>query len=541
MDDYFDEDGAHHWVDEDDPYVELDSFNDDNDQPRSSSDGSSSDCCDVVLPYESEHPNKYVPWAMKQYPPDVIEAWTMLHNCTLSGNQQPAPEFLDKLSKEVLDQPNHEGETLLYMAAFRGHYQMVATLLNAGANPHKGDEFFDMTPLFVAVQNCHIECVNKLLEHVPVNHENTSGFTALFKAAQFGPHKDMLRYLSQPPPHLQEIIHKTRPQNEVILDTLLEKGADVNFTSKVGLTPLLVATRENNVYAVRRLLECGADPMALYKHPISSMKSPLSALDMAAEDESTESLQVILEKCSDNKTLMSRNSAMCLAVRKGNLPCVQALIDTGFDADMGVKLPPAELEQFRSSEDALPILTCIDKVNLDLARYLLSRGASPLYHNLPIAEPFDRCPVYNAFLKSRALLEILLAHCADMKSCPTLRDVHFPIRDPAVWERTPSCFEVILRAGFRLNLDSLNFSDIHLQGRNIEDVARIWWFYTDEIPKDEYLNAILVDFIEMPRSLADLCRVTIRRSISFPKLAKPSTSVRLLPIPQHLQDYVGHM
>lgn len=44
----------------------------------------------------------------------------------------------------------------------------------------------------------------------------------------------------------------------------------------------------------------------------------------------------------------------------------------------------------------------------------------------------------------------------------------------------------------------------------------------------------------MPRSLADLCRVTIRRSICFPKLAKPSESVQLLPIPQHLQDYIGH-
>lgn len=30
---------------------------------------------------------------------------------------------------------------------------MVSTLLKAGANPHKGDEFFDMTPLFVGKQN----------------------------------------------------------------------------------------------------------------------------------------------------------------------------------------------------------------------------------------------------------------------------------------------------------------------------------------------------------------------------------------------------
>lgn len=85
------------WEDGGDPYVV--SFDED-DQHETSSDGSSSDCGDVLLPFESEHPNKYVPWAMKQYPPDVIEAWTRVHNCTLSGNHQLASEFLEKLSKE---------------------------------------------------------------------------------------------------------------------------------------------------------------------------------------------------------------------------------------------------------------------------------------------------------------------------------------------------------------------------------------------------------------------------------------------------------
>lgn len=182
---------------------------------------------------------------------------------------------------------------------------------------------------------------------------------------------------------------------------------------------------------------------------------------------------------------------MCLAVRKGNLPCVQALIDAGFDADMGVKLPPTELEQFRSSQDAVPILTCVDKVNLELVRYLLSRGASPLYRNLPIAEPLERCPLYNAFLKSNTLLEVLLMHCADMKSCPTLGDISFPITELGIWEQSPSCFELVMQAGFRLDLDSMTFDDIRLHRRTVKEVAKIWWTYTDEIPKNEHLIEIL--------------------------------------------------
>lgn len=505
--------------------------------------GDSSDYPDGPLPYESEHPNKYVPWSMKMYPPDIIEAWTMVHNSALTGNGIWLPEFLGKLQKEVLDQPNHDRETLLYMAAFRGHADIVEELLKAGASPNKGDEFVGMTPLATAVKNCHTECVKKLLEYTDVNEKNSDGFTAIFSAADFGPDQHEVEILNCP--HYKANLQINKPKNRVILELLIKKGADVNYVSDVGLTPLLVAASSNNAYATRRLLECGADPMALYKDYISLHTAPITALDKAAEQGCTKSLKVIVEFCAGNKALMSRSSAMHLAVRAGHLSCVKYLVNSGFDADLGVKLSRSELDQFSKSDDAVPVLTSLDKNYGRIGKYLLSHGALPLYRGLPIAEPLDRCPIYVAFRNSDdCVLQELLGRCAFLERAGQAvgngSRVEFPVTEPIIWEQSPTCFEMILRAGFEMDLESAPFEAIVGKGNILEIVTKIWWQLTDQIPRHPHLVSILGSNVEKPRTLTDLCRVAVRRRIGFPRLAEGYIAARNLPIPPHLQDFISY-
>jgi len=135
--------------------------------------------------------------------------------------------------------------TPLKFAAEHGHFDIVQYLMEKGShinNPISGR----CGPLIDASHNGHFKIVNELVRAGANVHSTTADGTApLTFIAGFGPK------------------HAIKPnQVEIIgcLQTLIDAGADVNSTDKLGKNPLTAAIIAMNADTVRFLLDNGSDP-----------------------------------------------------------------------------------------------------------------------------------------------------------------------------------------------------------------------------------------------------------------------------------------
>jgi ankyrin repeat protein len=124
------------------------------------------------------------------------------------------------------------GRTALMAAASNGNNQMVEVLLDEmGAAPSLANSSGDSAIMFaVDKQNDNREIVNMLLaRNVNVNSRNVAGMTPLMLAIQ--------------------------NQNDIMVDFLLSKYASTNARSTDGRDVLIHAVIEDNLFAVRKLLQ----------------------------------------------------------------------------------------------------------------------------------------------------------------------------------------------------------------------------------------------------------------------------------------------
>jgi ankyrin repeat protein len=125
------------------------------------------------------------------------------------------------------------GATALSVAIAAGEVECVQLLLNAGAD-HKAKDVNDGTQLMIAAQRGNAECLQLLL-NAGANKEatNAKNSTALLFAATHG--------------HLE------------CIKCLLKAGCDVNTLTTDGVSDLFLAVFSNHVDCVRALVEAGAD------------------------------------------------------------------------------------------------------------------------------------------------------------------------------------------------------------------------------------------------------------------------------------------
>jgi ankyrin repeat protein len=126
------------------------------------------------------------------------------------------------------------GETQLFVASKKRHFDIVKLLLDVGADANKENSNGE-TPLYVALEKGHLDVVNLLLSAgADANKENNTGETPLYIASDKG--------------HLD------------IVKLLLSAGADVNKVNSNGETPLCIASWNGSLDIVKLLLDAGADP-----------------------------------------------------------------------------------------------------------------------------------------------------------------------------------------------------------------------------------------------------------------------------------------
>lgn len=145
-----------------------------------------------------------------------------------------------------------------------------------------------------------------------------------------------------------------------IVGLLLEKGAKVSGPPKASETPLAWAVKQNHTEAVKLLLDSGADPN----------KAGYRFLRIAVEHQNLEMVTALLNAGADpNKRMYRPERPLMTAALKGYTPILKKLIEGGANVDF--QLPDGETA----------LVVAVKKGNLECVDALLNAGAKLTGHD----------------------------------------------------------------------------------------------------------------------------------------------------------------
>lgn len=270
--------------------------------------------------------------------------------------------------------PDGDGSTALHWAAHNGDPGMTQMLLEAGASVKAVTRIGAMSPLFMAARHGSPAVVDLLLEAGSgASEANANGTTVLMMAAASG----------------------SAPTVKLFLD----RGADVNSTDVTnGQTALMFAAARNSADAIRVLLAHRADAhvstkvVKLTRVRVDANGDPLPPVgetgepDTPAKPEAKEAVEKRLgvgfnpegqplraarEDRVFGATVIGGMTALHFAAREGHTDAVWALVEGGADVNLA-----------SGGERTSPITEAIINGHLDIAKFLLDRGADPTSANV---------------------------------------------------------------------------------------------------------------------------------------------------------------
>lgn len=192
---------------------------------------------------------------------------TAFHFCAVAGNNDVMTEMITHIStadvSKALNKQNSIGWTPLLIACYRGHMELISTLL---AN-HARVDVFDVegrSALHLAAEHGFLQVCDALLTNKAfINSKARNGRTALHLAAMNGyahlvkflirDHNAMIDVLTlkkQTPLHLAA----ASGQMEVC-KLLLELGANIDATDELGQKPIHAAAQNNYSEVVQLFLQ----------------------------------------------------------------------------------------------------------------------------------------------------------------------------------------------------------------------------------------------------------------------------------------------
>lgn len=151
----------------------------------------------------------------------------------------------------------------LYLALQRGDIDQIERHIFWGADINKAGPNGQM-PLHIAAEKGRPIVTELLLEHgADINGRDSKAKTPLHTAVMSG-RTQVAEFLIKrgaefkPNKLLEEMVSNSVTDRDVIR-LLLKNGADINHISDQGLTPLLVAIKQDNRVLVKLLIDNGAD------------------------------------------------------------------------------------------------------------------------------------------------------------------------------------------------------------------------------------------------------------------------------------------
>ncbi|KAF7247179.1 Ankyrin-3 [Varanus komodoensis] len=191
-----------------------------------------------------------------------------------------------------------------------------------------------LSPLHMATQGDHLNCVQLLIEHnVPVDDVTNDYLTALHVAAHCGHYK--------------------------VAKVLLDKKANPNAKALNGFTPLHIACKKNRIKVMELLLRHGASIQAV-------TESGLTPIHVAAFMGHVNIVsQLMHHGASPNTTNVRGETALHMAARAGQSEVVRYLVQNG-----------AQVEA-KAKDEQTPLHISARLGKADIVQQLLQQGASP--------------------------------------------------------------------------------------------------------------------------------------------------------------------
>jgi len=176
-------------------------------------------------------------------------------------------------SSSNLDTVNRSGLTLLHFAALENDDKAVAMLLSGGANPDIRDER-GKTPVLLAAERGYQKAMEELLKfNCDLSIKDDEGFYPLLASLKKPSNNKLSILLIEAGSPLNERGYKnTAPLSNciarnnglfqeisTIIESLIKHGADIEQVNQMGFTPLMVATKNNDIETMKTLLAAGAN------------------------------------------------------------------------------------------------------------------------------------------------------------------------------------------------------------------------------------------------------------------------------------------
>ncbi|XP_054035996.1 ankyrin repeat and SOCS box protein 3 isoform X2 [Dryobates pubescens] len=230
-----------------------------------------SDRCSAVGLAAREGNVKMLRKLIKQgYSIDVPDnrGWVPIHEAAAHNSSECLRVLIGAASSvDYINSKTFEGLCALHLSARHGSLESLHVLLESGADPNEVTTEAT-TPLFLAVENGHINTVKFLLQH-GANIEGPhswSGWNSLHQASFQG--------------------------FTEIMEILLEKGASKECKDDFGITPLFVAAQYGQLESLRLLVSHGADVNC-------QAKDKATPLLIAAQEGHTQCVELLLAKGAD--------------------------------------------------------------------------------------------------------------------------------------------------------------------------------------------------------------------------------------------------
>ncbi|KAL7943334.1 ankyrin repeat-containing domain protein [Trichoderma barbatum] len=322
---------------------------------------------------------------------------TALHVAALFGLHDVAAKLLEQgYSPNVKDSLSRMP---IWWAGWSGSDRVVQILLDGATDIETRDLEYGSTPLLIASRRGHKTVVELLLKKCNIESKDSSGWTSLNVAAQFG-NKAVFDLLVNKGADIEvkdndcqtplAIAAKLGHMNAV--EWLLEKGADIEATDSKTRTPLMLATMGGHEGVVRHLIENGAHMKVMDdKKQTLSAKTIRDKLDLWLLIEEGADVEA---KDNDGNTPLSR------AAYWGKSEAVQLLLANN-----------ANIEAKNNSGDT-PLGRAAFRGNLEAIQLLLVNNANIEAKSNSGNTPLGRA----AFRGNLEAIQLLLANNANMKA-----------------------------------------------------------------------------------------------------------------------------
>jgi len=292
------------------------------------------------------------------------------------------------------DALNRVGASPILAAAINGNAEILAALLEAGANPNLKVSATGDTPLMIAAKTGKVPAVEVLLAHgANVNDSEVFGLTTPLMWAVAENHADVAGILIQHgadiearstyvPPDTGRGFEGAQPRPR-----RAEEAGPIVFASG-EFTPLLIAAREGHVASAKVLVEAGADINALTADGKNALGLAIFNGGYALADYLVEAGIDVNQADAQNFTPLfwaveRRNMETApnfpWMVTEDPLPLIKKMLDKGADPNWVINVTPRA--RMRGGSPRIVFATAIMRAafsaDLELVNMLLDYGADP--------------------------------------------------------------------------------------------------------------------------------------------------------------------